>query len=169
MSDMYDKKTRLPFGQHIRRREDGSLDVGTVNKEVTMTQQQYAEECDVNHIMKKYITTGEIHHVNRKQGVYADMADIQDYQGMLNTVLAANEAFDALPADVRNKFRNDPANLIEFVQDPENYDEGVKLGLFEGKIQRPEALNKNDLNDNKPATAKSKKSEPAPKNQPDEE
>jgi len=155
MSDMYDKETRQPNGQEFHLRKNGTISVQLINNEPTMTQQQYKEECDVNHIMKKYITTGEIYHLNRKQGVYADMSEITDYQGMLHTVMDAQEKFNSLPADVRNKFQNDPSKLIEFVQDPKNYDEGVSLGLFDKK-QNSDGLNANDLNDIKKPEQKPK-------------
>jgi len=166
MSDMYDKETKQPWGLEYRMRENGTLSASLINNEPSMTQQQFKDECDVNHIMKKYITTGEIHHLNRKQGVYADMSEIKDYQGMLHTVMEAQEAFQSLPADVREKFKNDPSKLIEFVQDPKNYDEGVKLGLYEKKLIQPET-NANDLNDIK-QTGPKKTPKPAPKT-PDEE
>lgn len=124
----------------------GRVSVVTVNKEPSKTQQQYKDECDVNNIMKRYQQTGEIHHLNRSQGVYADLSEIKDYQSMLNTVLAAQETFEALPANVRARFENNPAKLIEFVQDTKNLDEGIKLGIFEPKHQTPNATNepKND-------------------------
>lgn len=152
---MYDKETRQPFGQDFRMRDNGTLEVVTINDLPSLTQQQFKEECDVNHIMKKYTQTGELHHLSRKQGVYADMSEITDYQGMLHTVMEARQHFDALPADVREKFKNNPAELIKFVQDPNNYDEGVKLGLFE-KNQNMQANNANDLNDIKKPAKKSK-------------
>lgn len=168
MSDMYEKKSKQPFGVVGEQRANGTIRIATLNLDPTMTQQQYKEECDVNHIMKKYITTGEIHHINRKQGVYADMSEISDYQGMLDTVLDAQSKFQTLPADVREKFKNDPAKLIEFIQDPKNYDEGVKLGLFEPKKQTATDNNANDLNDIKKPEQKIKTPK-QPKTQPDEE
>lgn len=117
--------------QIITKRKDGSTDVATLNEEPSMTQQQFKEECDINNIMRKYEQTGQITHINRKQGVYADLSNIKDYQEMLHTIHHAEEAFNTLPAEVRYKFRNDPTKLIAFLQDTSNREEAIKLGLIE--------------------------------------
>lgn len=146
-----------------RRRENGTLDVATLNDEASMTQQQFAAECDINNIMKKYNSTGEFTHLTSKQGQYADFSQITDYRDMLDTVRYAQEAFSSLPADVRLKFRNDPGELLAFLQDEKNYDEGVKLGLINARKIDENALNKNDLNDQKIAKT-SKQRANGPKN-----
>lgn len=45
-------------------------------------------------------------------------------------LIDAQEKFDALPASIRKRFDNNPLNMVEFCKDPENHEEGVKLGLF---------------------------------------
>jgi hypothetical protein len=37
----------------------------------------------------------------------------------------------ALPADVRARFENDPANLLDFMVNPANNAECIKLGLID--------------------------------------
>ena len=39
------------------------------------------------------------------------------------------KAFDALPAELRERFENDPGKFVEFCLDPKNKDEAVELGL----------------------------------------
>lgn len=165
MSDMYTKEKLSPNTLY-ETRPNGTLRVATVNTEPTRTQQQFKDECDVNLIMKKYHQTGEIYHINRKQGVYADLSEVGDFQQMLHTVMEVQHTFDTLPAEVRAKFHNDPAELIEFVKDPKNFEEGLKLGIYENKRENP-ALNKNDSNDKKPAEKNAINSEPSSK-KPDE-
>lgn len=135
----------------IKRQDSGRVRVATINNEPSRTQQQFKDDCDVNKIIAKYRTTGEFNHLTRKNGIYADVSNITDYQDSLNKVLSAQAAFAALPSNIRTKFGNDPSQLLNFLQDPNNYDEGVELGLFEKK---PEAHNqpdtiKNDLNESK--------------------
>ena len=65
--------------------------------------------------------------------VYGDFSSAQDYQSMMDTLVQAQEAFDGLPADIRDYFANDPAQLIEFVNDEKNLEEAVELGLVEPK------------------------------------
>ena len=50
-------------------------------------------------------------------------------------VIRAAEAFAAMPADVRDRFQNDPGRFLEFANDASNYDEALKMGLA---IKRPE-------------------------------
>lgn len=117
------------MSQIISTRSNGTLRIQTVNELPTLTQQQFKNECDVNHIMKKYEQTGQLFHLNRKAGVYADLSNITDYQSMLHTVMDAQEKFSSLPAEVRKKFDNDPSKLIQFLSDPKNTEQAVELGL----------------------------------------
>lgn len=112
-------------------RPNGTLRIQTINEEPSLAQQQFKEECDVNHIMKKYEQTGQIYHVNRKQGVYADLSNLTDYRQMLADVQKAEEAFQSLPAKVRYEFGNDPSKLIHFLQDKNNKSKAIELGLIE--------------------------------------
>lgn len=128
--------------------------VRTINNEKTMTQQQFKEQCDVNHIVAKYKKTGELTHVARTNGVYADLSKITDYHTMVNQIQEAQNAFMTLPASVRLRFQNDPGALLAFMQDPKNYEEGVKLGLFE---RRAANINNDDLNDDDKRAANNQK------------
>lgn len=122
----------------------GRLSVETVNKEKSMTQQQFKDECDINNIMQKYVTTGEFSHATKKQGVYADFSGIRDYQQMVETVMYAQEAFDLLPAKVRSRFRNDPGELLAFLQDPNNKEEARSLGLLADNAVPAASMANND-------------------------
>lgn len=139
--------------QQESRREDGRLRVRTINEEPSLAQQQFKEECDINNIVKKFHNTGEFLNMTSKTGVYADFSEIQDYQTMLHTVMAAEDAFNALPAQVRAKFRNDPGQLITYLQDPKNEEEARSLGLLNPKAE----IQTTNLNDDKKQAKKSAK------------
>ena len=49
----------------------------------------------------------------------------------------AQNAFDQLPSEVRNKFHNDPAKLIGFLKDEKNNEEAYALGLKNKPIKQP--------------------------------
>lgn len=93
------------------------------------TRKEMAKATDVNNIMNRYKTTGQLTHVTKNMPWYGDATAITDYQGALNSVLAAQEKFAELPSKLRERFRNDPGALIAFLQDPANKDEAIKLGL----------------------------------------
>lgn len=110
----YDQSKRYPFA----------------TKGKSMTHQSMSPECDINSIMKKYERTGILEHRNNFQGAYADFTDTpSDYHESMNSVIAADEMFLSLPATLRRRFHNDPGNFIDFVGNPDNRDELVRLGL----------------------------------------
>lgn len=126
--------------QKITVRKNGTLDIGTVNEEKTLTQQQFKDECDINNIVKRYSDTG-ILPVSTKVGAFLDVSNVQDYQTSLQTVYEAQKAFDALPSNIRSHFENDPNKLIAFIEDDANREEAIKLGLIQNKIPQTETQN----------------------------
>lgn len=96
----------------------------------TMTQQNFKQECDINHILKKYQKTGIIEHANRFQGNYTDLSEVADFQTACNIVIEAQEAFNSLPSSIRKQFSNDPQEFLSFVENPENHDSMIQMGLI---------------------------------------
>lgn len=95
----------------------------------SVVQQSLAAETDINRIMDKYRRGQLVDHVNSHQGQYGDFSSITSYHQAVNQVLEAQQTFDSLPADLRKRFNNDPADFLAFVHDPANKDEMVSLGL----------------------------------------
>lgn len=102
--------------------------------------QSMAAECDINNIMRKNQKTGLITHVNQHNGSYDNLIAGGDYHDHLNACIEAQTAFDTLPAQIRNQFRNDPGAFLEFVQDPENASELVTMGLAQPPAPDPDAM-----------------------------
>lgn len=103
------------------------------------TRQEFKDEADINVIMSRYQATGlPPGYVNQAEPQYGDITQI-DYMSSLNTVRAATEAFQALPARLRDRFSNDPSNFISFVNDEGNRAEAEKLGLVPKKEAAPAA------------------------------
>lgn len=98
-------------------------------KDATLTRQEFVQECDLNNIMKRYAAGMPLPSGSR-QPLYGDFSDIPDYARAFQIVSDAHDAFMSLPSDVRDRFKNDPAQLMSFLQDKNNFEEGVKLGLF---------------------------------------
>lgn len=108
---------------------DRSSDVFFLEDEPSLTQQQFVRECDINFIVAQNEKTGLLTHVNHRTPQFGDFGDATDYQSALNYLQEADNAFMSLPADVRARFQNDPAQLLDFLTDVNNADEAVKLGL----------------------------------------
>jgi len=114
--------------------------------EEILVKQSFKDEVDINNILDKYSRTGVLPETRSAIGQYLDLTNLPDYQTALNTVIQADEMFDELPAQVRDRFKNDPINLIEFMKNDENYEEAVALGLLDASaverrrsIKTPEA------------------------------
>lgn len=109
---------------------------GTVNDEVTKTQQSDALDTDINVIMERYGKSGQFPQLI-EPGKYGDFSEVVDFRAAQDIIHQANEAFAQVPAKIRKKFDNDPNAFFEFVNDPENLDEMRKLGLAKPE-ERPE-------------------------------
>ena len=112
---------------------DYCTDTKTVNEAKSETHQEFKDACDINKILKKYAGGAIGVHVARDPGAYRDLCPFESYQEMLNTVVEAQQSFEALPSEIRKRFANDPKYFLEFAQNPDNQDEMLKLGL----IKRP--------------------------------
>lgn len=103
------------------------------------TQQSFAEEVDINTIVKRFGLTGELPE-NIPQVMTGDFEGVYDFQSAMDLVVQARESFMAMPADVRTRFDNDPHKFVDFTSDEKNFDEAVKWGLV-----RPEVIAAREL------------------------
>ncbi len=95
----------------------------------SVAQQQFAEECDINTIVKRFGLTGELPE-NPRLPLSGDFTGIGDFQSAMNVVRAAEEAFMEFPAELRAEFGNDPGRMLEFVHNEKNRDKAIELGLI---------------------------------------
>ncbi len=97
---------------------------------VSRTKQAFKRDVDINNIMRKYVKTGLIDHFSKHSGEYGFASGVVFHEAM-NIVTKAESMFADLPAAVRLRFENDPADFLEFVQNPANAEEMIELGLRE--------------------------------------
>lgn len=95
---------------------------------VTHTKQSMRDECDINNILKKFKRTGAIAHAAKHAGSYMDVSPLEFHEAM-NIVAKATEMFADLPSRLRQRFSNNPASFLEYVQDEKNLPEMMELGL----------------------------------------
>lgn len=107
------------------------------------TQQNLKDEVDINNIVKRYQVSGEV--PEQREGYYADVSKIPNYQQALDIVSRAEDAFNSLPAKVRGRFMNNPGMLLEWLEKPENRAEAIELGLLEGDTSKQPQLPKGDV------------------------
>lgn len=90
-------------------------------------QQSFAEECDINNIVRKYMDVGAP--LNERVPMYGDFSEVPDYQGAFEIVERAAASFASLPSEVRTRFGNDPGLMMDFLADERNLEESYQLGL----------------------------------------
>lgn len=133
----------------------GSLDKEGVDTYWGRSLTVQADEANgnIHSILSKYEKTGMIlPQLIKQDKVYGDFSAVPDYQEALNTVLKAEEQFNALDAKTRANFANSPVKFLEFANDPKNLGEMVKLGLAVQKAE-PDATLKDVVKALKPDKA----------------
>lgn len=110
----YRDRTRLPY----------------VSEGPSRTKQSFQDECNVNLILSRWRKAGIVTHLSSGTPDYGDFSGAEDYHSSINRVMAAQEAFDALPSAVRARMDNDPGKLLSFVDNPDNQAEAIELGII---------------------------------------
>lgn len=77
----------------------------------SIVQQHFADEQDINTIMRRFGVTGQMPQF-LPEGMYGDFTGIEDYESAVARIERADNAFMALPAEVRERFGNDPGALM---------------------------------------------------------
>lgn len=119
----------------IIEREDGTRRVSISfpadeEKSVSRTKPEFYKESQIKRIIAKYRKTGILGDPLRRASLrYGDFTKGADFADAMMRVTQAHQDFMALPADLRARFGNDPGELLNFLEDPANADEAIKLGL----------------------------------------
>lgn len=98
-------------------------------------QQHFAKDADLNLMVARHIKgagrfgapLGNPNATLKPQ--FLDLSTSQSYHEMLNTVTRIDQMFMQLPARLRNKHKNRPELLMQWLEDPSNTVEAVQLGL----------------------------------------
>lgn len=123
---------RSPYNYDVMEASDASgLDC---SRDKGRTQQSFAEDADINVIVKRFGLTGELPE-NVPQVLEGDFSYVTDFQGAMDLIVRARESFDAMPAAVRSRFDNDAGKFVAFTSDEANFAEAATFGLV-----RPEAV-----------------------------
>jgi len=124
-----------PPEPRVRDRWFNTSSCGTLVFAENLTKQEFKEECDINLIMRRYRDSPPRPFLNAPTLRFGDFADAPDFLAAQLLVKQAEELYQSMPENLRNRFGHNPANLIEFVRDPNNREEAAKLGLL-----KPEAV-----------------------------
>ena len=112
----------------------------------TRTRQEFLQESDVNRLVERFRDTGSFYdpltcaNTSQNKPLFGDFTHIPDYQQCLDVVIDAEQRFSALPSRVRERFANDPAQLLAFLHDSKNRDEAIELGLLPKPVEPQQPL-----------------------------
>lgn len=109
-------------------RDEVSCQTALTCNDVSLTKQSFADECDINNIVRQFGLTGKLPD-DIRPATYGDFEGIFDFHSAMNAVALAGEEFDKLPADIRYRFHNDPGAFVEFCSNVDNLEEMRKMGL----------------------------------------
>ncbi|AXH76236.1 MAG: internal scaffolding protein [Microviridae sp.] len=105
--------------------------------EQSRTHQEFKDESDINTIIDRF-GIGENPIEAQKWVTNLDIADApSNYQDVMNELNSARDQFMSLPAKVRSSFDNDPSQFVDFVSDPANIPEMIRLGLAVERVAPP--------------------------------
>lgn len=122
----------------FRKQYDPTIKVGLDASHDGMTDPSFAEECDINNIMARYMA-GQGFPENLKKPTFDDFFEAPDFLQAQQIVLEATTQFEALPSSLRERLNHDPARFLEYLKDPINQAEARKLGLLKTPPPAPPA------------------------------
>lgn len=78
------------------------------------TKQSFKDSTDINKLIYRHAKAGTLSHLEKFGGQYGDFSDF-DFFTAQTTIARAKSVFEALPAEIRKEFSNDPSQFFEFV------------------------------------------------------
>lgn len=105
-----------------------AYDFATYNTDPTMTQQSDKDLTNINVIIAKYMKGQPLPQVT-EPAKFGDFTGISSFTEAMEMITKAKESFAEVPAKIRQRFNNDPQRFMDFIHDPANTEELVKMGL----------------------------------------
>ncbi len=131
---MEELEERIVYRDGQRRRV--SITFADLENSESRTKQEFKLECDINEVIRRWTKTGVLP-TPRAAEKYGDFTQVNDYQTAINRVNEADHAFMELPSAMRAKFHNSAGELLEYLEDPNNAQEAIDLGLLPGTPTPP--------------------------------
>lgn len=81
----------------------------------------FRESCDINNLVARF-NAGDVTALSRTQGAFFDATQLpKTYAEMLNTVINAEQTFNSLPLEIREKFDNSYVKWLSMMDDAEQF------------------------------------------------
>lgn len=102
--------------------------------EPSLTVQSEKDSCDINSVLLKYAAAGTTPAIefykSYDPSAFTDNFHSGDFQAVSDRICSFTAAFNSLGSSLRARFSHDPAVFLDYLSNPANRDEGVKLGFF---------------------------------------
>lgn len=115
-----------------------------------MVKQAAADQADINKLMAKWLVTRGPLPGTGEAPRYGDFSGLGDYRELVERVRSAEEEFQALPAAVRDRCRNDPGEFLAILysaERTEEFKELLALGLEEKRLPMSVRLTDEQVSD----------------------
>lgn len=123
----------------VTKRENGTKRVRFFTEGASMTEQSHKKRVNINTIIAKYRKTGFLEG-RVENPSYGDFTGTVDFHEANNRILSARKEFQKIPSDIRKRFHNDVGELLEFLNNPENRQEAIEIGLLNKEPAQPEIV-----------------------------
>lgn len=99
--------------------------------EPSRTRQEFADEADINNLVKRYQQTGYFYDPNQRPSSilpqFGDFSNLPDFATVQNAIIAGQNAFNQLPVQIRARFNDDPNAFAAWVSASSEEDVGTLL------------------------------------------
>lgn len=92
----------------------------------SLADKQYKDECSVEGIIRRYGVLPKPE--SKPLGV--DVSEYGDFHVCMDKVQTGIDEFMSMPSNLRARFGNDPRAFYDWIHNPSNVSEAVKLGLM---------------------------------------
>lgn len=97
---------------------------------VNPTVQSQVSETDINAMSAKYLKSRMAGNPQGRKPMFIEVPSASFHE-MMNKVARIRQDFERLSAKLRRRFMDDPGVMLAFVENPDNREECVKLGLID--------------------------------------
>lgn len=108
------------------------LPLGFSCKTVSLTEQCFKDECDINNIVKKpNLGVNPFNVRTDLHATFGDFSEMKTFEEANRIVSEALNNFNALPSTIRDRFDGNIQKFADFINNPDNISEGIELGIYE--------------------------------------
>jgi len=105
------------------------------SKDELLTEQNHKDEVNINNIIRRHgidlITKTAM---LKAPDMHFDDVTGNDFQEAMFKVTKARQTFESMPSAIRKEFDNNPARFMDFVQNPDNSEAMIEMGLSKAPI-----------------------------------